>query len=154
MLAVGASLFATDAMSQEGQPCNQPGAIYTIGGRQYKCVQSLGQAHNPNWDGRSAQPNQPVNMGLPSGFSTQKAVFPGLSNDQYQKLQNSAEGQQLINQANSYRAQQAQAQKDFDIAAHSGNAQQLDTANRNLQNINTNLNNMQKKAQKILVELQ
>jgi hypothetical protein len=154
MLAVGAALFTANAMAQEGQPCAQAGAIYTINGKQYKCVASYGQAHNPNWDGRSREPSQPAMMGQPQGISTQQAVFPGLSDDSYKRLQNSPQGRALIKEADGYRAQQAQAQQDFKAAARAGNAEQLRIANQNLTKVNGQLDNMQKRAQKILVELQ
>src|SRR5438309_3722168 len=114
MLAASTALCATAAMAEAGDPCSTPGAVVTIGGKRFMCSGAAGQANNPNWDGRSKQPTQPVAIPQPKGISTQQAVFPGISPKDYQKLQNSPEGKALIKQADDLRAQQAQAQKDYD----------------------------------------
>lgn len=153
IIGVSAFLYASAAMAQEGAPCGNAGERVTIGNKTYVCSRSLGQAHKPNWDGRSKETTGARAMGQPEGMRARKGVFPGLSNDEYKKLQGSAKGRELIQQADSLRAQKAEAQKQFDRAARSGNAEQLKIANQNVDRINTNLNKMQGRAQHILVEL-
>lgn len=148
-----ASLYAIVAMAQDGSPCSTPGAIYTIGGKQYKCVASYGQAHNPNWDGRSREPTQPAAMGRPSGISTQQAVFPGIEPDKYKKLQSSPEGIALIKQAEELRVQQAAAQKAYDDLKRTGTGAQLTDANKKIKDIGNEIQKLQPKAQQILVQL-
>jgi hypothetical protein len=154
MIAASTSLCATVAMAQQGQPCSSPGAVYTIGGKQYRCVTSYGQAHKPNWDGRSREPVPARAIAQPSGISTQQAVFGNtLSADQYKKLQNSPKGAELLRQAETLRAQQAETRKQADAAQKAGNSQKLSESLNKLEKINTDLKAMPKKAKQILVEI-
>jgi hypothetical protein len=153
LCATDAILGANDAIAQDGSPCQTAGAIYTIGGKKYKCVPSYGQAHNPNWDGRSKQPTTPAMMGQPSGISTQQAVFPGIKPSEYEKLQNSADGKALIKQADDLRAAQAQAQKEYDNIKSTGTGAQLTAADQKLKVIGNDIQKLQPQAEKILVQL-
>lgn len=155
MFAISTSFFSTVAIAQEGRPCSQLGQVVTIAGKTYTCSPAAGQARNPNWDGASRERTQGEALPRPSagGAPIKQVAFPGISNDEYKKLQNSAKGQELIKQAESLRNQKAEAQSKFDAAARSGDAKQLSAATKNLDAVNANLNGMQKKAQNVLVEL-
>lgn len=132
-LAASTLFCASAAMAQEGAPCSQAGLTVQIGNKTFVCGGGLGQAHKPDWDGGSKDKTIPRAMGQPEGMRTRKAAFSGLSDDQYKKLQNSAKGRQLIQQADSLRAQRAEAEKQFQRAAKSGNAEQLRISNQNVE---------------------
>jgi hypothetical protein len=154
--AVAAMACPTIAIAQAGRPCTNIGETVTIGGRQYVCSKAMGQAKRPggpDFDGRSRTPSQPVAIPQPRGISTQRLVFPGLSSNDYSRLQSSPRGRALIQEADRLRTQQATARRQVDSANRSGNAEQVRSAHQNLDRINRNLNGMQRRAQQVLVEL-
>jgi hypothetical protein len=161
IFAASASLCATIALAQEGQPCDKPGAVYTIGGKQFICSGAAGQARDidrgrGDFDGRSKDKTQPVGIPQPSGVSTRQAVFPGIDPNDYRKLANSPKGKELIKQADNLRAAQAQAEREFENLKRAGTAvsgEQLTAADRKVRAIGNEIKQLQPKAQLILVEL-
>ncbi len=167
VVAIGASLFAAVAIAQQGAPCSPIGKTWKCGDSICRCVPApaLGQAQRPNWDGRDREPNQPAAIKVPQGMSPKdvkeqqekalhKSVFPGLDDNAFRKLQNSPEGRKLIQEAQQAVVQKKQAEKDFDAAMKSWETKQMTNANQTLDKANKNVDGMQQKAGKILIELQ
>jgi len=157
ILIVGTLSYATTATAQVGRSCTQVGQIVIIGGKRYRCVRNrpLDQARRPNWDGRSKK--RAPNRGHPEIKSTRtptnKAVFPGLSKDQFKRLSNTTEGRALIRRADELRRQKAKDQKAFRKAVKSGSATTIRHAQVKLRNTRNTLSGMQARAKKILVEV-
>jgi hypothetical protein len=87
-------------------------------------------------------------------LSTQETVFPGLSKQDWSRLQDVGEGRELIQRADSLVEQQAKLTKTIDQIRSSTNAsarqQDMIDADMKLQDVNRRIDKLQGEAQRII----